>query len=32
MAIKLIKKSLAYVDDLTSEEMAEMKGTPTEPW
>jgi len=31
MAIKLIKKNLAYVDDLTAEEMATMKGTPTEP-
>ncbi len=30
-AIKLIKKGLAYVDDSTSEEMAAMKGTPTEP-
>jgi glutaminyl-tRNA synthetase len=30
-AITLIKKGLAYVDDLTSEEMAKMKGTPTEP-
>jgi glutaminyl-tRNA synthetase len=30
-AIKLIKKGLAYVDDLTAEEIAEMKGTPTEP-
>lgn len=27
----LIKKGLAYVDDSTSEEMAMMKGTPTEP-
>jgi len=30
MAIKLIKKELAYIDDLTAEEMATMKGTPTE--
>lgn len=30
-AIKLIKKDLAYVDDLTSEEIASLKGTPTEP-
>src|SRR5688572_15864699 len=30
-AIKLIKKGLAYVDDSTSEEIAAMKGTPTEP-
>lgn len=30
-AIKLIKKGLAYIDDSTSEEMATMKGTPTEP-
>lgn len=30
-AIKLIKKELAYVDDLTSEEIASLKGTPTEP-
>lgn len=30
-AIKLIKKGLAYVDDSTSEEIASMKGTPTEP-
>jgi len=30
-AIKLIKKELAYVDDSTSEEIAVMKGTPTEP-
>lgn len=27
----LISKGLAYVDDSTSEEMAEMKGTPTSP-
>ena len=30
-AIKLINKGLAYVDDSTSEEMAALKGTPTEP-
>ena len=30
-AIKLIEKGFAYVDDSTSEEMATMKGTPTEP-
>jgi glutaminyl-tRNA synthetase len=30
-AVKLINKGLAYVDDSTSEEMAGMKGTPTEP-
>jgi glutaminyl-tRNA synthetase len=30
-AVKLIKKGLAYVDDSTSEEIAKMKGTPTEP-
>lgn len=30
-AIKLIKKGLAYVDDSTSEEIAALKGTPTEP-
>lgn len=30
-AVKLIKRGLAYVDDSTSEEMASMKGTPTEP-
>jgi glutaminyl-tRNA synthetase len=30
-AVKLIKKGLAYVDDSTSEQIAEMKGTPTEP-
>lgn len=28
-AIKLIEKNLAYVDDSTSEQIAEMKGTPT---
>lgn len=30
-ALQLIDKGLAYVDDSTSEEMAAMKGTPTEP-
>lgn len=30
-AVDLINKGLAYVDDSTSEEMAAMKGTPTEP-
>jgi glutaminyl-tRNA synthetase len=30
-AIKLINKGLAYVDDSTSEEIALLKGTPTEP-
>ena len=30
-ATKLIKKDLAYVDDSTSEEIARLKGTPTEP-
>lgn len=30
-AIKLIKKGLAYVDDSTSEEIANQKGTPTVP-
>src|SRR3569832_889714 len=30
-AVKLIKKGLAYVDDLTAEEIAATKGTPTEP-
>jgi glutaminyl-tRNA synthetase len=29
-AVKLIKKGLAYVDDLSSEEIAALKGTPTE--
>ena len=29
-AIKLINKGLAYVDESTSEQMASMKGTPTE--
>jgi glutaminyl-tRNA synthetase len=30
-AVSLIKKGLAYVDDSTSEEIAKMKGTPTQP-
>ena len=30
-AIKLIQKGLAYVDDSTAEEIAALKGTPTEP-
>jgi glutaminyl-tRNA synthetase len=30
-AVLLINKGLAYVDDLTSEQIAEGKGTPTEP-
>lgn len=30
-ALRLIDKNLAYVDDITAEEMASMKGTPTEP-
>lgn len=30
-AVKLIKKGLAYVDDSTSEEIANQKGTPTVP-
>lgn len=30
-ALKLINKGLAYVDDSRSEEIATMKGTPTEP-
>ncbi len=30
-AVKLIKKGLAYVDDSTPEQIAEMKGTPSEP-
>ena len=29
--MKLIKNDLAYVDDSTSGEIANMKGTPTEP-
>lgn len=30
-AVELIKESQAYVDDQTSEQIAEQKGTPTEP-
>jgi glutaminyl-tRNA synthetase len=30
-AVDLIKKGLAYVDDSSSEQIAQMKGTPTEP-
>lgn len=30
LAVKLIRKGLAYVDDLSSEEIAAMKGTPVE--
>lgn len=30
-AIRLIKKGLAYVDDSTSEEIAQQKGSPTQP-
>jgi glutaminyl-tRNA synthetase len=30
-AVTLIKKGLSYVDDSSSEEIASMKGTPTEP-
>jgi glutaminyl-tRNA synthetase len=30
-AMKLIENGLAYVDDQTAEEIAEQKGTPTEP-
>lgn len=30
-AVTLINKGLAYVDDSSSEEIAELKGTPTEP-
>ena len=30
-ALTLIKNGLAYVDDLSSEEIARLKGTPTEP-
>lgn len=30
-ALQLIDAGLAYVDDITSEEMASLKGTPTEP-
>lgn len=30
-ALNLIRKGLAYVDDLSSDEIARLKGTPTEP-
>lgn len=30
-AIRLIEKGLAYVDDLSAEEIAQLKGTPIEP-
>ena len=30
-AVTLVKKDLAYVDDSTAEEIATLKGTPTEP-
>jgi len=30
-AVTLVKKGLAYVDDLASDEIASLKGTPTEP-
>jgi glutaminyl-tRNA synthetase len=30
-AVTLIKKGLAYVDDISAEEMAVLKGSPTEP-
>lgn len=30
-AVELIKKGLAYVDDSSAEEIAKLKGTPTEP-
>jgi glutaminyl-tRNA synthetase len=30
-AVKLINKGLAYVDDSTSDEIAQQKGTPTQP-
>jgi glutaminyl-tRNA synthetase len=30
-AVKLIEKGLAYVDDLSADEIAEQKGTPTTP-
>ncbi|MFM7217604.1 MAG: glutamine--tRNA ligase/YqeY domain fusion protein [Bacteroidota bacterium] len=30
-AVELIRKGLAYVDDSSAEEIASMKGTPTEP-
>ncbi len=31
LAISLIKKGLAYVDDLSADEITNLKGTPTEP-
>jgi glutaminyl-tRNA synthetase len=31
LAVNLIKKDLAYVDDSSAEEIAKLKGTPTEP-
>jgi glutaminyl-tRNA synthetase len=31
LAVKLINKGLAYVDDSSSEAIAQMKGTPTQP-
>ncbi len=31
LALRLIKKGLAYVDDSSSDEIAEQKGTPTQP-
>ncbi len=31
LAVKLIEQGLAYVDDSSAEEIAELKGTPTEP-
>ena len=31
LAVKLISKGLAYVDDSSAEEIAALKGTPTEP-
>ena len=31
LAVSLIKKQLAYVDDSSAEQIASMKGTPTEP-
>ncbi len=30
-AVKLVQKGLAYVDDISAEEMAVLKGSPTEP-
>ncbi|HQR01056.1 MAG TPA: glutamate--tRNA ligase family protein, partial [Ferruginibacter sp.] len=30
-AVKLVQKGLAYVDDSSSDEIAALKGTPTEP-